>query len=256
MSIHILDDESLLNVFFLYRPAIFDGDEDNKVRFRGGRGWNRERWWYKLVHVCQRWRRLILGSTSFLGLCLVCTTGTPVADMLAHSPPLPLAIDYDDRDCDITVEEEGIILALEQHDRVRRIRLHIPAPTLQDLTTVIDKEYPVLEYFIMEPSKGNRSTALILPEPFQAPHLRHLALTGFALPIRSRLLTTAVGLVTLALTVRHPSTYFHPNILLQSMAFIHATVGDARDQLFIPRPQPRCGDATHAHAIPNTHHPS
>ena len=220
VSIHILDDESLLNVFFLYRPTIFDGDEDDKVRFRGGRGWNRERWWYKLVHVCQRWRRLILGSTFFLGLCLVCTSGTPVADMLEHSPHLPLVIDYDYETCDITAEAEGMILALKQRNRVRRIRLHIPASNLQMFNMAIDDEYPVLEYFIMEPSTEVMSTVLMLPESLQAPHLRHLALMGFALPTRSRLLTTAVGLVTLVLTVVHPPTYFQPNILLQWLSFM------------------------------------
>jgi hypothetical protein len=54
-SIHILDDDSLLNVFHLYRPAILDGDEDDDVRAFGGRLWDRERWRYKLARVCQRW---------------------------------------------------------------------------------------------------------------------------------------------------------------------------------------------------------
>jgi hypothetical protein len=48
------DDDSLLNVFYLYRQAIFDGDED-EVRITGGRAWDRrERWWYRLAHDCQR----------------------------------------------------------------------------------------------------------------------------------------------------------------------------------------------------------
>ena len=220
VSIHILDDNSLLNVFLLYRPPIFDGDEDDEVRLRGGKGWNRERWWYKLVHVCQRWRNLILGSTSVLDVCLVCTYGTPVEDMLAHSPHLPIVIDYDYETCDITAEAEGIILALEQRNRVRRIRLHIPALNLQMFNITIHDEYPVLEYFIMEPSMEVMSTALTLPETLQAPRLRHVALMGFALPIRSQLLTTAVGLVTLVLTVVHPPTYFQPNILLQWLSFM------------------------------------
>jgi hypothetical protein len=79
----------------------------------------------------------------------------------------------------------------------------------------MDEEYPVLEYLIMGPSPEENSTALMLPETLQAPHLRHLLLKGFALPIGSRLLTTAVGLVTLALAVDHPSIYFLPNTLLQ-----------------------------------------
>ena len=77
-------------------------------------------------------RNLILGSASYLGLGLVCTYGMPVADMLAHSPPLPLVIDYERTD--VTAEdEEAIILALEQRDRVRRICFDIPVLKLQKL---------------------------------------------------------------------------------------------------------------------------
>jgi hypothetical protein len=67
-----------------------------------------------------------------------------MADMLAHSPPLPLVIDYTGKD--ITAEdEEAIIFALAQRDRVRRIRFYIPVPKLQKLFMAIDGEYPILE---------------------------------------------------------------------------------------------------------------
>ncbi len=92
--IYILDNDSLLNIFYLYRPVILADDENDDDRILEGGEWGRERWWHKLTHVCRRWRYLILGSASHLGLCLVCAYGTPVADMLAHSPPLPLVIDY------------------------------------------------------------------------------------------------------------------------------------------------------------------
>ena len=112
ISIHIIDDYSLLNIFHLYRPFLLGEDRDVDTRVRGGVRWVGERWWYRLAHVCQRWRNLILGSASYLGLCLVCTYRTPMADMLAHSPPLPLVIDYEGTD--ITREdEEAIISALE-----------------------------------------------------------------------------------------------------------------------------------------------
>src|SRR6266446_4331160 len=101
-SIHILDNDSLLNIFYLYRPAILDGDENENELITGGKDWDRERWWYRLAHVCKRWRILLLASTSYLGLSLVCTYGTPVADMLAHSPPLPLLIDYFNQDRNFT----------------------------------------------------------------------------------------------------------------------------------------------------------
>ncbi|KAI0271765.1 hypothetical protein BGY98DRAFT_199543 [Russula aff. rugulosa BPL654] len=97
-SIHILDDDSLLHIFYLYRPAVSMIDEDENLRFRvtWQRRWDHKHWWHKPAHVCRRWRNLILGSASFLGLYLVCTLGTPVADILANSPPLPLVIDYID----------------------------------------------------------------------------------------------------------------------------------------------------------------
>jgi hypothetical protein len=218
-SIHILDDDSLLHLFYLYRPTIFDGEESDYTHSVGGIGWDCERWWFKLTQVCRRWRRLIFGSASYLGLCLVCTYGTPVVDMLAHSPPFPLVIDYLGGDQDIAAEEDGIILALEQRDRVRRIRLNTPVPQLQKIIMAIDGEYPMLEYLII-PATEVKSTALILPGTFQAPHLRHLALRDIALPIGSRLLTTPFGIVTLCLSMGHQSAYIRPHTLLQWVSFM------------------------------------
>ncbi|KAH9961875.1 hypothetical protein BJV74DRAFT_346686 [Russula compacta] len=217
--IHILDDDSLLNIFYLYRPVLLDGDEDDIGILQGGE-WDRERWWYKLTHVCRRWRYLVLGSASYLGLGLLCTYRTPVADMLAHSPPLPLIISCIDEDRDITTEdEEGIIAALQHRDRVCRIRLWVPIPSFQKLIIAIDDEFPKLEYLYVRPAIHNQM-GLILPKAFQAPHLRHIVLFNFAFPIRSPLLMTAVGLVTLSLQRIPRSAYFHPNDLLQQLSLM------------------------------------
>ena len=210
-SIHILDDDSLLHVFYLYRPFLLGEDEDDNDRLWGGiKGWGRGRWWYKLAHVCQRWRNILFGSALDLELSLVCTFGTPVADMLAHSPPLPLVLDYVDNGRDITRDDEdGIILALKQRGRVLRVRL-LSVTSLQKFIAAMDEEYPILEYLVIAlPSIGT-----MFPETLQAPHLRHLMLKGITLPIGSLLLTNAVGLVTLYI-IADPSTYFHPNTLLQ-----------------------------------------
>jgi hypothetical protein len=154
------------------------------------------------------WLTIPLGS--FLGLYI----WHPVADMLVHSPPLPLVVDYFRKGRELTTEdEEGIIFALKQRDRVLRVRLNTPVLSLQKFIAAMDEEYPVLEHLVIV--LEDNSTTLIFPESLQAPHLHHLALQGFALPIGSRLLTTAVGLVTLGLVMVRPSTYFHPNSLLQ-----------------------------------------
>jgi hypothetical protein len=174
------------------------------------------RWWYALAHVCRRWRNIILGSATYLGLSLLCTYGTPVADMLAHSPPLPLVIGYFRKSRNPTTEdEEGIILALKHRDRVRRVRIYDASTILQKLIVAMDEEYPILEYLYVARSDKDNSTILRFPETLQAPHLRNLSLEGFALPVASPLLMTAIGLVTLHLAMIHPSTYFHPNTLIQ-----------------------------------------
>src|ERR1700747_524310 len=93
VSIHVLDDDSLLNIFYLYRPFFLgEGRNNHELLHVVGELWAQGRWWYRLAHVCQRWRNLILRSASYLGLSLVCTNGTPVENMLAHSPPLPLTV--------------------------------------------------------------------------------------------------------------------------------------------------------------------
>jgi len=138
--------------------------------------------------------------------------------MLAHSPPLPLVIDY--HDYDITAEdEEAIVLALGQRDRVRRIRFLAPVLQLQKLIMAIDGEYPILEYLILDDPPGDDSAVLILPETLQIPHLRHLRF-DCSVSIRFQLLTTAVGLVTLNLALYHPSTYFQPTLLLQALSLM------------------------------------
>ena len=219
----MLDDDSLLNVFYLYRPFFFGEDDENKDhRLIGGEGrWDRGRWWYKLAHVCHRWRNIVLGSAAYLGISLICTNGTPIADMLTHSPSLPLAIDYMDNNGVISAEdEEGAILALKQYDRVRHVRLAMPPTSLQKFITTMSDEYSILEYLIIWHPLEDKTTILTFPETLQALHLRHLALIGFAFPIGSRLLTTAVGLVNLFFAMVNPSTYFHPNTLLQWLSFM------------------------------------
>ena len=216
-SIHILDDDSLLHVFHLYRPFLSGEDEDDNARLWGGwRDWARGRWWYKLAQVCRRWRNIIFRSAFYLELSLVCTYGTPVADMLAHSPLFPLVIDYFEEGREVTTDdEEGAILALKQRHRVRRVRFELPVTTQQKFIAAMDEEYPILEYLVIGLPMRDLSTISVFSETLQAPHLRHLRLSGFTLPIGSRLFTSAVGLVTLSLVMVQPSTYFHPNFLLQ-----------------------------------------
>ena len=219
-SIHILDNDSLLNIFHLCRPFLLSEGhwQDVNMRFGGGGQWVGERWWYRLAHVCQRWRNLILGSASYLGLCLVCTYGTPVAKMLAHSPPLPLVIDYEYED--ITAkDEEAVILALSQRDRVRRIRFALPVLKLHRLIMTMNGEYPILEHLVLGDLIKERQTVFIFPETIQTPRLRCLTI-DCPIPQRFPSLETTPDLVLLCISMRHPASYFEPAVLLQWLSLM------------------------------------
>jgi hypothetical protein len=206
--------------------VILDESEVDLLQILGGGKWNLERWWYRVVQVCRRWRYLILDSAFHLRLSLVCARGTPVADMLAHSPPLPLIIDHLNESHNITTEDqEGILLALRHRDRVRRIRLLNPIAILQDLIIALDGEFPILEHLTIYQQLHftltiENNANLEFPETFRAPNLRHLLLENFAIPIGSPLLTTMGNLVTLSLDQIQPSAYFPPNALLQRLSLM------------------------------------
>jgi len=224
--IHILDEDSLLNIFGFCQPVHLEEDETDETGIKLSGTWERERWWYQLAHVCHDWRVLILGSPSRLRLCLLCTYGTPVTDMLEYSPPLPLIIDYNDisntDDRELTAEDEnGIQHALQHRHRVRRIRLAIPLPNLQKLIVAIDNAFPMLEYLYIQPP-AKQHTGLTLPETLQAPLLRHLILDNIAFPLGSPLLTTAPAIVTLMLESITPSesAYVSPSQLLQRLSLM------------------------------------
>ena len=216
--IDILDDDSLLSIFYHCRPPVLlvEGDGDG-IDPWGGR-WKCEYWWYTLAWVCRRWRSLILASPSYLGTSLVCRPMTPVADMLAHSPPFPLIIDHTPQfklETNAAGVEEKILLALKHRDRVRRIRLLVHDPPLKRLVEAIDEGFPFLEYLHIQPQTVP-DTNLSLPSTLRAPHLRHLVLHDFAFPIGSPLL---LGLVTLSLGWNQ-SAHFGPNELLQQLSLM------------------------------------
>jgi hypothetical protein len=209
--IHILNDDVLLHIFDLYRLA--DPDEYDDETGPTTINWHRQRWWYNLAQVCQLWRNIILGSPSRLDLHLLCTNGVPVADMLAHSPPLPLTIQYRNyRELEMTTEDEsGILLALSHRDRVR----HIHLPNVGKFVAAMDDQFPILERMYI-----NSWSEVILPVTFQAPNLCHLKLWRASIPIRSPLLTTAAGLVTLELKDIPGSVYFPPSYILTRISFM------------------------------------
>jgi hypothetical protein len=140
--------------------------------------------------------------------------------MLTHSPPLPLIIYYHKTEQELTAEDEsGILLALSHRDRLRQIIFCMPTSVLKKFIAVMDKEFPILEEVYI--NSQTKPVVFSMPTTFQAPNLRCLILCGAVmLPIRSPLLTTAMGLVTLTLIKTQESSYFPPNYLLTWLSFM------------------------------------
>ena len=142
--------------------------------------------------------------------------------MLAHSPPFPIIIDHlrhPGNDNLMTANDmEGIILALEHRDRVRRIRFRTPIPSMTEKVMVyIHGEFPMLEYLCIAPM---HLMDFLFPNTLQAPQLRYLILFNLICPIGSPLLLAAKNLVALSLVNITPSTYFQPNELRHRLSLI------------------------------------
>jgi hypothetical protein len=211
--IYILDEDILLEIFKFCRLDIKDEDEDKN--FRIARRWDRQRWWYKLAQVSWAWRCVILASPFQLDLHLLCTYGVPVAEMLVHSPPLPLILFYEG-DHEMTTEDENnALLALSHRDRVRRISFHMPAPNLGKFVAAMDEEFPVLERMCVG-SRLEDSKRLVFPVTFQASNLRHVWTASVGYP----LLTNTPALVNLELIDIPSSAYFPPSHILNLVALM------------------------------------
>ncbi|KAF8259153.1 hypothetical protein EI94DRAFT_1752348 [Lactarius quietus] len=217
MTASKLNDDVLLNIFDWYRLYNTTNEVPSEVQ-----RWNFERWWYKPIHVCRKWRHLILTSPTRLDLHLVCTYGIPVEAMLSHSPPLPLIIYYPEIPGKISAaDEESAIFALQHHERVRRIHIAAPTTVLCKLFKAMDCEMPMLERLSLHLSTESRA-GLGLPEKLIARILRHLTLSNISLPIQSQLLRQAEGLITLHLWKVPDSLEFHPaHLVAQILGMAH-----------------------------------
>jgi len=100
-----------------------------------------------------------------------CTYGSPVADMLSHSPPFPLIIDYDEEKPLSAKDEEGALLALQKHDRVRDISLCASTVTLDKLFAAMNGPFLLLGWLSIhysdadeDESEGDKLPCLRLPQ--------------------------------------------------------------------------------------------
>jgi F-box-like len=202
VTIGALPDNVLLNIFDYCREA-------EMVHL-----WLWPRAWLTLVHVCQRWRYIILESPRRLNLYILCTYATPVRDMLNIWPPFPIQITSHGFGVG-----DNIIAALEHRDRVCAISLDLtdsPWEWEGIAKVMLQERFPALTYLHLQ-SYGETLPAL--PDTFlqgSAPRLRRILLRHILFPALPKLLLSCVDLYELYL-YRIPE-YVSPEAMVTSLA--------------------------------------
>jgi hypothetical protein len=158
--------------------------------------------WQNLVHVCQRWRYVVFSSPLGLDLRLSCVDRTSVKKLLDVWPPLPISIGSSDLG-------DGIIAALEHHDRVTHLGLKPNSRSrFERLVTMMRNTLPALLQLLVGTNEFGHE--LVLPDTFlggSAPHLRSLYLESVAFPTLPQFLLSCNHLSELSFLIL---VIFHP----------------------------------------------
>ena len=201
LTIDNIPDEVLLDIFDSYRQHFTHGHSL----------WNRKHKWFKLIHVCRRWRCIIFASSTRLDLCLSMSTSNPnsVATIfLPHLSLLPIAIKHHylpvGTDPHVKTEEFGCMqAALKSYNRVRGITFSGTAPDFDELFKATKCPFPMLEDLELR-NLDSGIAELKVPATFldgSAPHLRRLKLYRISLTSISSLLSTTTMLFELCLRI-------------------------------------------------------
>ncbi|KAI0251464.1 hypothetical protein BJV78DRAFT_474326 [Lactifluus subvellereus] len=214
-TIDKLPDEILLEIFDSYRRGF--GPQHNHEN-----AWNGKNGWFKLAHVCQNWRRIVLASPSSLHLLLIFTPRSPQrAAMLTRLPPLPVFINYGAGAQNVR-EENRVLSALKYSNRVRGIDFRPSESRIAPEMLLKVLNYPLpelesLEFDLLADVRARFPTTFIQGS---AQRLRHLKLWGAQLSSLSQLLSSTTGLIDLSLgidTLSCPSPPVSLLTLLQGM---------------------------------------
>ncbi len=169
--------------------------------------------WQSLVHVCRRWRSLVLGSRRYLNLQLYCTPETPAKDTLDIWPALPLIVGGF---MFLSSGTGNIIAALGQRNRVCQVSLLALANwQLEKVSVVMQVPYPELTEMRLS-SHVDTMSVIPIPDSFlggSAPRLRSLTLNTIPFPGLPKLLLSATQLVCLWLTNIPHSGYISPGAM-------------------------------------------
>ena len=206
----ILPDDVLLEIFHFCQ---IEGNI-HITSFRPGS------YWLTLVHVCRRWRQIVLASPRRLDLTLFCTFGTPVRKNLGLLPAFPIIVDYlTFSDFSSSPEyNDDIVAALEHSDRVRTIKLVVTNSMLGMLASVTQESFAALTTLWLSSKDLN---APVVPDVFltgPVPRVRQIFLEGISFMTLPTLLSSASNLCDLQLEDIPQSGYISPEVMATRLA--------------------------------------
>jgi hypothetical protein len=176
--------------------------------------------WLILAHVCQRWRQVIFASPLRLNLRILCTNGTPARKNLNIWPTFPIHLEYFYRQAIQAIDEDNIIAALENPDRVYAVGLDVTGPQLGKIVTVMQEPFPALRNLFLFTTQISNDIP-VLPSEFlgrSAPCLQRLQLEGIPFPALPALLLSTNDLVVLNLDNIPQTGYISPEVMVVALA--------------------------------------
>lgn len=195
VTVDNLPGEVLLEIFDHYRQS-FDH------RKHSLRVWNNKNGWFKLAHVCHKWRCIVLASPSRLRLLLMFAESTPtraaVLESLSH---LPILVDYRKISWNAGAQTR-FISALRYPNRVLGISIKGSRRHFDKICQALDLPFPALTNFELHDMPGNVEP-ILLASSFMTSikSLKHLRLANVQLSPLLPLLSVTRALVYLNLTI-------------------------------------------------------
>jgi len=212
VTIDMLHDDTLLKIFDSYEKP---------------KSYIDEKWdWQTLLHVCRRWRHIILASPRHLNLRIFCNPRTPMRKLPDFWPPIPISVSCfpgfgTDAQC-----KDNIIAALEHRDRVFEINLSFaPSAELEQIASTMVEPFPVLTRLHIYPNKMDmdmdmdmtQDAVVALPNAFlggSAPRLQEFISHRTAFPALPNLVLSASHFHTLDLFDVPHAGYISPQTMV------------------------------------------
>ncbi len=183
-------------------------------------------WWQPLVHVCRRWRNIVLGSSRRLNLRLCSTLGTVTRKTLDIWPAFPLLIMNDDI---IDTPVDNLTPVLEHSNRlcqIHLIRSSLTTPQIEKVWAAMQVPFPELTALTLGslgecPMRSPSEIVPVVPDSLlggSAPRLRHLTFLRIPCPGLPKLLLSATQLVELHFWDIPHSAYISPEEMVKCLS--------------------------------------